>query len=148
MVDRSRGTRRRSQEHNPPRNSQKGGFSDRLNPTAWVRALCCNSVYIMRYRSMRIPVSIRTSYYKADVQALVDSGATDNFVNPRFVKKMGLGMVPLERARKIWNIDDTENRLGKITHYVDLQVSTNGRDKDMRFLVTDIRKEDVLLGYP
>ena len=78
----------------------------------------------------------------------MDSGATDNFVNPRFVKRMGLGMVPLERARKIWNIDDTENRLGKITHYVDLQVSTNGQDKEMRFLVTDIGKEDVLLGYP
>ena len=61
---------------------------------------------------------------------------------------MGLGMVPLERAHKIWNIDDMENRLGKITHYVDLQVSTNGKDKDMRFLVTDIRREDMLLGYP
>jgi hypothetical protein len=33
---------------------------------AWVRALRCNTVYITRYRSMRVPVSIRTSYFMAD----------------------------------------------------------------------------------
>jgi hypothetical protein len=54
----------------------EGGFSKRLNPTAWVRALRCNTVYITRYRSMRVPVSIRTSYFMADKKALVDSGAT------------------------------------------------------------------------
>jgi hypothetical protein len=57
----------------------KGGFSKRLNPTAWVRALRCNTVYITRYRSMRVPVSIRTSYFMADKKALVDSGATVTF---------------------------------------------------------------------
>jgi hypothetical protein len=39
---------------------EEGGFSKRLNPMAWVRALRCNTVYITRYRSMCIPVSIRT----------------------------------------------------------------------------------------
>jgi hypothetical protein len=47
------------------------GFSKRLNPTAWVRALRCNTVYITRYRSMRVPVSICTSYFMADKKALV-----------------------------------------------------------------------------
>jgi hypothetical protein len=60
---------------------EKGGFSKHLNPTAWVRALCCNSVYITCYQSMHIPVSICTSYFMADKRALVDSGATDNFIN-------------------------------------------------------------------
>jgi hypothetical protein len=53
---------------------------------AWVRALHCNSVYITRYRSMHIPVSIRTRYFMADKKALVDSGATDNFMHPNFAK--------------------------------------------------------------
>jgi hypothetical protein len=61
---------------------EERGFSKRLNLTAWVRALCCNSVYITCYRSMRIPVSIRTRYFMADKKALVDSGATDNFMIP------------------------------------------------------------------
>jgi hypothetical protein len=35
-----------------------------------------------------------------------------------------------------------------ITHYLDLDVCTNGIHKEMRFLVTDIGHEEVLLGYP
>jgi hypothetical protein len=35
---------------------------------------------------MRIPVSIRTRYFMADKKALVDSGATDNFMHPNFTK--------------------------------------------------------------
>jgi hypothetical protein len=124
------------------------GFSKCLNPTAWVRALRCNSVYITRYRSMRIPVSIRTSYFMADKQALVDSGATDNFMHPNFATKMGLGMKELLTPRKIFNIDNTTNKSGKITHYLDLDIYTKGIHREMRFLITDIGSEDILLGYP
>ena len=101
----------------------------------------------MRYRSMRIPVSIRTSYFTADKVALVDSGATDNFMHPNFAARMGLKPAELERPRKIWNVDNTENEAGLITHYLDLDVETKGIHREMRFLITNIRKEDVLLGY-
>jgi hypothetical protein len=126
----------------------KGGFSKRLNPMAWVRALRCNTVYITHYRSMRVPVSIRTSYFMADKKALVDSGATDNFMHPAFAKRMGLGLQKLQTPKKIFNIDNTTNKSGMITHYLDLNVCTNGIYKQMRFLVTDIGNEEVLLGYP
>ena len=97
---------------------------------------------------MQIPVSIYTSYSKADIKALVDSGATDSFIHPNFAKRMGLRLQPLEQPKKIWNIDDTTNKSGEITHYVDLDIQTKGIHKEMRFLITDIGKEDILLGYP
>jgi hypothetical protein len=97
---------------------------------------------------MRIPVSIRTSYFMADKRALVDSGATDNFMHPNFATKMGLGMKELPTPRKIFNIDNTTNKSGKITHYLDLDVYTKGIHREMRFLITDIGSEDILLGYP
>jgi hypothetical protein len=97
---------------------------------------------------MRIPVSIRTSYFMADKRALVDSGATDNFMHPNFATKMGLGMKELPSPRKIFNIDNTTNKSGKITHYLDLDVYTKGIHREMRFLITDIGSEDILLGYP
>ena len=97
---------------------------------------------------MQVPVSARTVYSKADIRALVDSGAKDNFINPTFIKCLGLGTGTLKRPRKIWNIDNTGNKSGQITHFVDLDVCTNGIHKEMRFLVTDIGNEDILLGYP
>src|SRR6201996_9233353 len=102
----------------------------------------------MCYRSMRIPVSIRASYNMADIKALVDSGATDNFIHPNFVKRMGIGQRPLDKPKNIFNIDDTTNKAGQITHYLNLVVTTGGTTKEMRFLVTNIGREDVLLGYP
>jgi hypothetical protein len=96
----------------------KRGFSKRLNPTAWVRALRCNTVYITRYRSMRVPVSIRTSYFMADKKVLVDLGATDNFMHPVFAKRMGLGLQELPNPKKIFNIDNTTNKSGMITHFL------------------------------
>jgi hypothetical protein len=60
---------------------------------AWGRAvhtLKCNSAYLMCYRSMKIPVSFRTLYARADKQILVESGATDNFIDPRLIKSWDL----------------------------------------------------------
>ena len=113
-----------------------------------MRALRCNSVYIMRYRSMRVPVSIRASYNMAEIKALVDSRATDNFIHPSFMKRMGIGQRELDKPKNIYNIDDTTNKAGQITHYLNLAVTTGGTTKEMRFLITDIGREDVLLGYP
>jgi hypothetical protein len=110
------------------------GFFLSSNPSAWGQAICrlqCNSVYLTRYRSMKIPVSFRTSKAMADKSILVDSGATDNFIDPRLIKRLGLGTQALERPKKIWNIDGTNNKAGLIQDYVDLEVRTGDQEKQM-----------------
>ena len=74
--------------------------------------LKCNTMYLARYRSMKIPISFRTAYARADKQILVDSGATNNFINPQLVKRLALRTQKLEQSRKIWNIDGTNNKVG------------------------------------
>ena len=106
-------------------------------------------MYITSYRSLRIPVQLRTRYYEADNQkALVDSGATDCFIHPRLAERMKVGAQAFEKPKKIFNIDNTENKSGSITHFIDLKVQTKGIVKDMRFLIADIGTENILLGYP
>jgi hypothetical protein len=97
---------------------------------------------------MQIPVSVQASYNMADVKALVDSGATNNFMHPNFAKQMKIGQRELDKPKNIYNIDNTTNKAGQITHYLNLAVTTGGKTKEMRFLITDIGWEDVLLGYP
>ena len=97
---------------------------------------------------MRVPVSLRTSYSMADKKALVDSGATNNFINPRFAERMKLGTRKLPQAHKIWNIDGSLNKGGLLTDYIDLEVQTKNERKLMRFLVTNLGGEDIVLGYP
>src|SRR6266702_7777394 len=61
---------------------------------------------------------------------------------------MNLGTRPLQKPKKIWNIDNMENKDGLITHYLELNVQTKGVRRDLRFLVTNIGNEDIVLGYP
>ena len=115
---------------------------------AWVRAFNCNSVYITCYRSMRVPVSLCTSYSMANKKALIDLGATNNFIHPHFAERMGLGSRMLSQPWKIWNINGTPNKGGLLTHYINLDVQTKGVHKEMCFLITDLGGEDIILGYP
>ena len=83
-----------------------------------------------------------------DKHILVNSGATDNFIDPQLITRLGLGTWLLERPRKIWNIDGTNNQAGMLTHYVDLSVRTGKREECMRFLIMSLGNEDLILGYP
>ena len=138
MAPRSRRGKRRGEKPHTANDVEGQGFSKHLNPMAWVRAFNCNSVYVLCFRSMKVPISVQTSYNKADLRCLVDSGATDNFIHLRFVRRMKLGTRELAQPKKLYNIDDTTNKAGNVTHYVDLMVETAGRKKEMRFLVSNV----------
>jgi hypothetical protein len=97
---------------------------------------------------MKIPISFRTLHAMTDKNILVDSGATDNFIHPKLLKRLGLGSQPFDCPRKIWNIDGTNNRGGHITHFTELEVRTGKCEEKMCFLITDLGIEDLVLGYP
>ena len=97
---------------------------------------------------MKVPISFWTSHAMTNKNILVDSGATNNFIHPRLVKRLGLGTNQLEKPKKVWNVDGTTNRGGELTHYVNLEVKTGGEKQKMRFLVTDLGDDDLILGYP
>ena len=97
---------------------------------------------------MKVLMTIQTSYKMTNIKSLVDSGATNNFMHPKTVRLLKLGTKKLEQPKWLFNVDDTENKSGNVTHYVDLDVRTNNIHKQMRFLVSDIGREHVILGYP
>jgi hypothetical protein len=51
-----------------------------------LRALFPQAVSMPTQRSLHATVKLHSQYYYTDVQALVDSGATDNFISPTLVK--------------------------------------------------------------
>ena len=97
---------------------------------------------------MRVPITIKTSYNMAKVPSLVDSGATDNFIHPQTIRQLCLGTSLLDKPKRLFNVDNTQNKAGSVTRYVDLSVTTNQEERQMRFLVSDIGRESLILGYP
>ena len=54
------------------------------------------------------------------VKALLDSGATECFINEEFARENGLNLTPMNHPAKIFNVDGTENQNGMIKATVDL----------------------------
>ncbi|EPQ49711.1 hypothetical protein GLOTRDRAFT_51725, partial [Gloeophyllum trabeum ATCC 11539] len=81
-------------------------------------------------------------------EALIDSGAGGIFIDQKFVLMNKLKTVPIPRPIKVFNVDGTKNRQGLITKAAFLQTKIGDRIRSVRFLVTDLGKEDIILGLP
>jgi hypothetical protein len=57
-----------------------------------------------------------------DVYLLLDSGATENFINLSYAKWLQLPIKQLEQPRQLINVDGTENKAGALKFFTDLQV--------------------------
>src|SRR6266702_1499210 len=97
---------------------------------------------------MRIPVFFESAHATAEREVLVDSGANDNFISKNLLHRLRIGYLPIETPIKKWNVDGTNNQDGAISHFTDLQVRTGKETKTLRFLITNLGRDKVILGYP
>ena len=97
---------------------------------------------------MSIKVYVNTLNKRAETSTLPDSGATENFITTHYANWLHLPIKQLPRARKVCNVDGTSNRQGDITHFTDLEVQTGPKRVKMRFFLTDLGEQKVILGYP
>ena len=97
---------------------------------------------------MTLKVFVNTRSIRAETSALLDCGATENFVHIDYARKKRLPVKVLATPRKIINVDGTANAQGDIRYYTDLQVQQGKRRVLLRFFLTDIGDRDFILGYP
>jgi hypothetical protein len=80
--------------------------------------------------------------------ALIDSGATDNFITPLLVKQLGLRAQKLRILKPILTIDGSEHKQGRITDYVDLILRLGDQRRKQRFYVATLGQDRAILGFP
>ena len=78
----------------------------------------------------------------------MDSGATDNFIGDKILKRLKIGKLLLKTPSTVWNIDGTHNKAGTIQECVNLLVQVGDRRHEMRFLITNLGEDKIILGYP
>jgi len=64
------------------------------------------------------------------------------------VKQLKLITRTLPKARKVQNVDGTNNKAGQILEAVDLMINNNRVQALHAFYVADIGQDDFILGYP
>src|SRR3981081_1217821 len=99
-------------------------------------------------KSMTIRFYVHSIAKKAESLALIDSGATENFMNLTYAKWLRLPIKRLPFPRKLFNVDGTENRSGQLQFYTDLEVQTGKKKTTLRFFLSDLGEHKAILGYP
>jgi hypothetical protein len=105
-------------------------------------------VYISLRKSMTLRLFIHSALKRAKTSALLDSGAMENFMHLDYAKALGLPVKELEKERKLYNMDGTENKAGALKHYTDLSVQTGMQHYNLRFYLSNLGDHKCILGYP
>jgi hypothetical protein len=91
---------------------------------------------------------VHSAAKRAESIALIDSGATENFINLKYAKWLWLPIKQLPIAWPIFNVNGTKNRRGTLQFYTDLAVQTRMQCTTMQFFLTNLGKNKIILGYP
>src|SRR5260221_11261199 len=105
-------------------------------------------MYIRSINAMKVPFEFTSVSRTANERALIDSGASENFLDFKVWKELKIGRIKLGKEIPVHNIDGTPNKMGAIESYCWLKVKLGKREENMKFYLTNIRKERFILGYP
>jgi hypothetical protein len=104
-------------------------------------------MYVSKENALKIPFDFKTYMAKAEEVALVDSGAMENFIDYQTVVWLRLGSNKLTIPQPVHNIDGTPNKSGEITHSIDLYIQLGNKEQRVRFFVTNLGKDRMILGH-
>jgi hypothetical protein len=116
--------------------------------TVDLRTEVANEMYIRSLKAMQISFVFKKKLAKTDEIVLLDSGASENFIDMRTWEELGIGRIKLPRPIPVRNVDGTPNKLGAIEYFCWLRVKMGQQEKEMTFYLTNIGKERFILGYP
>jgi hypothetical protein len=105
-------------------------------------------VYILARKSMMVRTYVHSKNKRAETVALLDSGATENFMNLKYAEWLQLPVKRLPQPRQLLNVDGTENKMGRLQFYTDLDVRTGTQHTALRFFLSELGTNKMILGYP
>ena len=123
-------------------------FLESPSHAAMLRAVFPEAVFIPKERQIKIPVFIKSAVLHSTSNALLDSGATDNFISPLVITRFNIPTYQLPKPKKVRNVDGTPNSIGPMTHAANLEIQHNDDIIRLCFLIANLGSDSILLGMP
>jgi hypothetical protein len=102
----------------------------------------------MTWNSINVPICFESSRRTAEKKALIDSGATENFINWWLARALKVQTTLLPCPQKVYNVDGTENKAGVIERHIKLWVRQGNRERVQTFFTTNLGDPHIIFGYP
>ena len=97
---------------------------------------------------MNVPFKFATARAMAEETALLDSGATENFIDETTWERLKVGKNCLKDKIILHNVDGTENKKGQLTHFCWLRICYGRKEDLQKFFITALGQDRIILGYP
>ena len=96
-----------------------------------------------------LPIEIGTTDTSEvhSVKALLDSGATGNFIDKDFVRTKGISTRNISRPILVFNVDGSPNEARQISEVVDVVLRYKTHSERMLLTVSNLGKQSMILGY-
>ena len=117
---------------------------------AMLRALFPNTVFTTRstQNSVHAPITFHSRTLHSQVSALIDSGATENFISPDLIKHFSIPTYKIPRPKVVRNINGTKNNIGNVTLATTLKIHYQNKDTGHTFYIIGLGVDHMLLGMP
>src|SRR6202453_2212369 len=131
----------------------QGRTSTTTEPTIYCRSLATtnpaiDSMHSSKADSVTIAILVKMWHKETKTEALLDSGATNNFIDERAVNSLNLGTRKLPQTLQVNNVDGSTNRAGNVTKFCNLWLTREGKKVKMGFYVTNLGRDRLILGHP
>jgi len=99
--------------------------------------------------SIILPIEVSTTNTSEvhSIKALLDSGATGNFIDRDFVQMKGINTWSISRPIPVYNVDGSPNKAGQILEVVDMVLRYKTHSKRTLLAVSSLGRQSMILDY-
>ena len=104
---------------------------------------------VFRRSTYNVPIQVHTvdSNRPLAMKALIDCGATAEFINHEFVRAHEIQTYLVPHPIGLYNADGLPNEIGKITKAINLVVQYKGHRSQSKFYISSIGNKVIVLGH-
>ena len=97
---------------------------------------------------MIIKVNLHGKYTQVSINAMIDSGATENFIDKTICDKHQIPTILAEKPREIYLADGNLSEMGHITHIAKVLIKIGGHRAIATLQGANLQNQEIILGMP
>ena len=95
-----------------------------------------------------IKVSLDGRKKEVSINAMIDSGAKEDFIDKTICDKHQIPTILTEKPREIYLADGNLSQMGPITHIAKVPIEIGGHQETATLQVANLQNHEIILGMP